>query len=135
MVPGDVIELEAGDCVAADARLLESASLKLVEAALTGESDAVSKKVSVLHRDDLPLGDRTNMVFMGTSVATGVGQAVVVGTGMNTEIGHIAHLLTETSEDQVTPLQEKLTDLGRVLVWIALVIVAVIFFLGLLDFS
>src|ERR1043166_5744798 len=106
VVPGDVIELEAGDCVAADARLLESASLKLVEAALTGESDAVSKRASMLHRDDIPLGDRTNMVFMGTSVATGVGQAVVVGTGMNTEIGHIAHLLAETSDDQVTPLQE-----------------------------
>jgi P-type Ca2+ transporter type 2C len=132
IVLGDIIELEAGDCVAADARLLESSDLKTIEAPLTGESDAVPKEPDVLHRDDIPLGDRTNMVFMGTSVATGIAQAVVVETGMNTEIGHIAHLLAETSEDQATPLQEKLTDLGRILVWIALAIVAVIFLLGLL---
>ncbi len=129
---GDIIELEAGDLVAADARLLEASSLKCVESALTGESDAVEKQAMTLDKDDLPLGDRENMVFMGTSVATGQGIAVVVATAMNTEIGRIAGLITDAGADTGTPLQQKLDSFGRVLVWASLGIVALLFVLGLL---
>src|SRR5512132_2426083 len=95
IVAGDIIELEAGDLVAADARLLEAASLKCIESALTGESDAVEKEPVTLDKGDIPLGDRENMIFMGTSVATGQGSAVVVATAMKTEIGRIAGLIEE----------------------------------------
>ena len=131
IVAGDVIELEAGDLVAADARLLEASSLKCIESALTGESDAVEKQAITLGQDDIPLGDRENMVFMGTSVATGQGSAVVVATGMNTEIGRIAGLIEEASADTGTPLQQKLDSFGSILVWASLGIVALLFVLGL----
>lgn len=131
VVPGDIIELEAGDLVPADARLLETAALKCVESALTGESDAVEKQPQPLEREDVPLGDRTNMVFMGTSVANGTGRAVVVGTGMKTEIGHIANLMQQAA-DEATPLQENLAAFGRLLVWASLGIVALLFVLGLM---
>jgi Ca2+-transporting ATPase len=131
IVAGDIIELEAGDLVAADARLLETASLKCVESALTGESDSVEKQTGTLDQDDIPLGDRADMVFMGTSVATGQGGAVVVATGMNTEIGRIAGLMEEAGADAGTPLQQKLDFFGRILVWASLGIVALLFVLGL----
>ena len=135
IVAGDILALEAGDLVAADARLMEAASLKCIESALTGESDAVEKQPANLEPGDIPLGDRTNMVFAGTGVAAGTGLAVVVATGMNTELGRIAGLLeaAETEEGKEgTPLQQKLNSFGRVLVWATLGIVALLFTLGLL---
>jgi Ca2+-transporting ATPase len=131
VVQGDVIEVEAGDLIAADARLLEGASLRCVESALTGESEAVAKDPAILPPSDVPLGDRSDMVFMGTSVASGRGRAVVVATAMNTELGHIAGLIEQAGEDEGTPLQRKLASFGRVLVWATLGIVAVLFLLGL----
>ena len=132
IVPGDVIELESGDLVAADARLVEAASLRCVESALTGESEAVDKRAITLDHEDVPLGDRVNMVFMGTSVVAGQGRAVVVATAMQTEMGHIAGLIAHASEDEGTPLQQKLAAFGRVLVWASLGIVALLFILGLM---
>ena len=132
IVAGDILALEAGDLVAADARLLEAASLKCIESALTGESEAVTKQPATLEQGDVPLGDRENMVFMGTSVAAGTGQAVVVATAMNTELGRIAGLIAEAGAEERTPLEKKLESFGRVLVWAALGIVALLFGLGLL---
>lgn len=131
IVTGDIIELEPGDLVAADARLLEASSLKCIESALTGESDAVEKHSVALEKHDVPLGDRENMIFMGTSVATGQGRAVVVATGMDTEIGCIAGLIEEAGAETGTPLQQKLDSFGRILVWASLGIVALLFVLGL----
>jgi len=90
IVTGDILALEAGDLVAADARLLQAASLKCIESALTGESVGVMKQPEALAQSEVPLGDRTNMLFMGTSVAAGTGQAVIVATAMRTELGRIA---------------------------------------------
>ena len=132
VVAGDIIALEAGDLVAADARLFEAASLRCNESALTGESEAVTKHTAVLEKPDIPLGDRQNLVFMGTSVAAGTGQAVVVATAMKTELGRIAGLIQEAGQDEGTPLQKKLDAVGRILVWAALGIVALLFCLGLL---
>ena len=128
VVPGDVLVLEAGDLVAADARLLTATSLSCVESALTGESVAVRKEAGFCGACDTPLGDRANMVFLGTSVATGTARAVVTATGMDTELGRIAGLI-ETGEES-TPLQRKLDAFGRVLIWATLGIVAVLFVLG-----
>ena len=132
IVSGDILALEAGDLVAADARLLEAASLKCIESALTGESEAVTKQPATLEQGDIPLGDRANMVFMGTSVAAGTGQAVVVATAMKTELGRIAGLIETAGEAEGTPLEKKLESFGRMLVWVALGIVALLFGLGLL---
>jgi len=132
IVAGDVLVLEAGDMIAADARLLEAAALKCIESALTGESEAVTKQPATLERSDLPLGDRENMVFMGTSVAAGTGLAVVVGAAMKTELGRIAGMLEEAGADEGTPLQRKLDSFGRILVWATLGIIALLFGLGLL---
>jgi len=130
IVVGDILALDSGDLIAADARLLEAASLACVESALTGESESEQKHTETLAQEDIPLGDRKNMVFMGTSVATGTGQAVVVATAMNTELGRIAGLLDDAKADQGTPLQQKLDAFGRILVWMALAIVALLFGLG-----
>ncbi len=132
IVAGDILALEAGDLVAADARLLEAASLRCIESALTGESEAVTKQAATLEQDDIALGDRENMVFMGTSVAAGTAQAVVVATAMKTELGRIAGLIEEAGAEERTPLEKKLESFGRVLVWAALGIVALLFGLGLL---
>ncbi|MBN2561315.1 MAG: cation-translocating P-type ATPase [Phycisphaerae bacterium] len=132
IVVGDIIELEAGDLVAADSRLLETASLRCIESALTGESEAVTKQAATLEQSDVPLGDRENMVFMATSIAAGTGQAVVVATAMDTELGRIAELIDEAGAEERTPLQRKLTSFGRILIWVALGIVALLFGLGLL---
>ena len=134
LVPGDVIVLEAGDSVPADARLLEAASLQVEEAALTGESTAVSKITDALSLDgakDIPLGDRKNMVYMGSTVAYGRGRAVVTATGMDTEMGRIAGALTAAKDEQ-TPLQQKLGQLSRILSVLVLLICAVIFAVSLL---
>ena len=117
LVVGDIILLEAGDAVPADARILESASLKIEEAALTGESVPVNKFIDILTlgaSKDVPLGDRKNMVYMGSTVVYGRGSAVVVGTGMNTEMGKIADALANAQEGE-TPLQLKLNQLSKVL--------------------
>lgn len=132
IVPGDILELEAGDIVAADARLLEASSFKCIEAALTGESNAVTKHALTLNRKVVPLADRENMIFMGTSIAAGTGRAVVVATSMNTEIGHIATLIQDADKDVTTSLQDKLEAFGHILLWASLAIVVLIFVLGLL---
>ena len=132
IVTGDILVLEAGDLVAADARLLETASLKCIESALTGESETVTKQSATLKHINVPLGDRKNMVFMGTSVAAGTGQAVVVATAMKTELGRIAGLIADAGAEEKTPLQQKLNSFGRVLVWATLGIIALLFGLGLL---
>jgi Ca2+-transporting ATPase len=132
IVAGDILMLEAGDLVAADARLIEAASLKCIESALTGESESVSKESIQMEAGEVALGDRKNMIFMGTSIASGTGQAVVVATAMNTELGHIAGLMEEAGAEPETPLQQKLDSFGRILVWVTLGIVVVLFVLGLL---
>lgn len=129
LVPGDVILLEAGDAVPADARLLECASLKIEEAALTGESVPILKDSRVLFGEEgreVPLGDRSNMVYMGSSVAYGRGKAVVTETGMETEMGKIADALTKAQNGE-TPLQIKLTQLSKVLSILVIGICVVIF--------
>lgn len=131
VVPGDILILETGDLICADARLIASASLKCIESALTGESVAVLKNEKTLPQGEFALGDRTNIVYMGTSVAAGSAQAVVVATAMNTELGSIAGMIQNAGESR-TPLQNKLDSLGGVLVWAALGIVGVLFLLGLL---
>jgi Ca2+-transporting ATPase len=130
LVPGDVILLAAGDRVPADGRLFEAASLAVQEAALTGESVPVAKHTAALADPQLPLGDRRNMVFAGTSVATGRGRALVTGTGMATEFGRIAQML-QTVETGKTPLQINLDKLGVQLARAALVVVLIIVGLGL----
>ena len=131
VVRGDVLELEAGDIVAADARLLKATSLRCSESILTGESEPVIKQIEVIVESDAPIGDRANMVFMGTTVVAGMGKAVVTTIGMNSEIGRIATLLGETSET-ATPLQKRLNAFGKVLVWAALGTVVLLVVLGLL---
>lgn len=131
VVPGDVLELEAGDVVAADARLIRSSELAVGEAALTGESEPVRKHTEVLERADTPLAERRNLVFLGTSVASGSAEAVVVATGMETEFGRIVDLLATAESGERTPLQERLESLGRTLVWASLALVAAVFAVGL----
>ena len=129
LVVGDIIVLEAGDAVPADARILECASMKIEEAALTGESVPVDKKVEVLtagENGDVALGDRKNMVFMGSTVVYGRGKAVVVATGMDTEMGKIADALAQAEEGK-TPLQIKLAGLSKILTWLVIGICIVIF--------
>lgn len=130
LVPGDVVLLEAGDSVPADCRVLESASMKIEEAALTGESVPVEKHVDAIalaaDADDVPLGDRKNMCYMGSTVVYGRGRAVVVGTGMNTEMGKIATALTQAKKE-LTPLQMKLNELSGILTKLVLAICVIIF--------
>ena len=129
LVVGDVIVLEAGDAVPADARIIECASMKIEEAALTGESVPVDKKEEVLtlgEHGDVTLGDRKNMVFMGSTVVYGRGKAVVVGTGMDTEMGKIADALAKAEEGK-TPLQIKLAGLSKILTYLVIGICVVIF--------
>ena len=134
LVPGDVVILEAGDAVPADGRIIESASMKIEEAALTGESVPVNKIVSILNLDgekDVPLGDRKNMMYMGSTVVYGRGKAVITGTGMNTEMGKIADALAN-AKDEETPLQLKLNQLSKILTVLVVGICIVIFAVGLL---
>jgi Ca2+-transporting ATPase len=131
VVPGDMMALEAGQRVSADGRLVEAVHLKVDESHLTGESVAVTKQVRTLHAKSVSLGDRSNMVFMGTTVMMGHAWAVVTETGMKTELGKIAHLL-QTVEERKTPLQIRLAYLGKWLAAAALAMTAVIFIAGLL---
>ena len=130
LVPGDVVLLEAGDAVPADGRLLESASMKIEEAALTGESVPVTKAVELLTGDNIPLGDRRNMCYMGSTVVYGRGKAVITSTGMNTEMGKIAGVLAQTEQEQ-TPLQRKLSELGKTMSKLVLAICVFIFIFDL----
>ena len=132
LVPGDIIRLEAGDFIPADARLLKSVSLKSEESALTGESVPSEKDAGALVEEKAGVGDRDNMVFSGCSVTYGTATAVVTGTGMDTEMGKIAGLLEGEKETQ-TPLQQKLAQLGKYLGFVALGACAVIFAVGLLN--
>jgi Ca2+-transporting ATPase len=131
LVPGDIVHLEAGAYVPADGRVLESVNLRTEEAALTGESEPVDKTTHRLAGEDLPLGDRRNIVYMGTVVSYGRGVAIITETGMNTELGHIADMI-QTVEQEQTPLQRRLDQLGRGLALAAFLIVALVFVLGLL---
>ena len=132
LVPGDIVLLEAGDIVPADIRLLDSASMKIEESALTGESVPVEKDIAVLPDKDVPLGDRKNMAYMNSNVTYGRGTGVVVGTGMKTQVGHIAGMINR-AEDNTTPLQENLNKLGKTLTWLILVIAAIIFVVGIFN--
>jgi len=141
LVPGDVVVLEAGDAVPADGRIIENASMKIEEAALTGESVPVNKMVDALNlsggSNEVPLGDRKNMCYMGSTVVYGRGKAVVTETGMDTEMGKIAGVLAQTQEEQ-TPLQKRLDQLGTILSYLVLGICVFIFAFNLLmkgDFS
>ena len=132
LVPGDIIKLEAGDYIPADARLIRSTSLKSEESALTGESVPSEKNAEALVDEKAPIGDRSNMVYSGCSVTYGTASAVVTATGMNTEMGKIANLL-EGEGDTQTPLQKKLAQLGKYLGFMALAACAVIFVVGVLN--
>ena len=132
LVPGDIIHLEAGDFIPADARLIRSVSLKSEESALTGESVPSEKDASVIVDEKAPLGDRNNMVFSGCSITYGTATAVVTATGMDTEMGKIANLLENEGETQ-TPLQKKLAQLGKYLGFLALGACAIIFVVGMMN--
>ena len=131
LVPGDIVMMEAGNLVPADCRLLKVANLRIQEAALTGESEPVEKDSKTLPADDLPLGDRRNLAYMGTVVTYGRGLGVVTETGMETELGAIATMIQMVAQEP-TPLQQRLAQLGRGLALAALVIVGIVFVLGLL---
>ncbi len=126
LVPGDLVLLEAGDKIPADGRLVEAAALRVVESALTGESEPVRKDCAPIQGTDAPLGDRRDMVFAGTSVAVGRGSFLVTGTGMSTEMGKIADLLAST-EDETTPLQKELEVVGKRIALLVLAIAAIVF--------
>jgi len=131
LVPGDLVILEAGNYVPADLRLVESVNLKIEEASLTGESVPVEKNAEIVFNNDVPLGDRSNSAFMSTVVTYGRGKGIVVETGMNTEIGLIAEML-ESYEEESTPLQKKLAELGKILGIASLAICGIVFILGLI---
>jgi Ca2+-transporting ATPase len=131
LVPGDLIQVEAGDQVPADARLVYATALRTQEAALTGESTPVDKQAAALPPGDLPIGDRVNLLYFGTVAAAGRGRALVTATGLRTELGRIATLM-QRAKPETTPLQRRLEQLGHVLLLLSLGIVAVVFLLGLL---
>ncbi len=131
LVPGDIVELQAGDRVPADLRLISTFRLKTQEASLTGESTPVEKEASAVVTKSTTIGERVNMAFMGTSAVAGKGRGVVVATGMESELGRIAAFL-QTEEHEPTPLQKRLEELGRVLIVACVVLVAIIFVLELM---
>ncbi len=135
LVVGDIINFESGDSIPADVRIIESSSLKIEESALTGESvpsEKNSNAISLSGNNDLPLNDHKNMAYMGSSVAYGRGRAVVIATGMNTQMGNIANFIEKTQEDK-TPLQKKLTQLGKTLSFFVIAICIFIFAFGLIK--
>lgn len=131
LVPGDILLLEAGSVVPADAHLLEAHALRVQEALLTGESEAAEKKADALTELEAPLGDRFNMLYMGTQIAAGRAVAVVTATGMSTELGKIATMLQQVGQSW-TPLQKRLDRLGKILAVVSIAIAALIFLIGLL---
>ncbi|HRL11030.1 MAG TPA: cation-translocating P-type ATPase [Aggregatilineales bacterium] len=129
VVPGDIVLLEAGNIVPADGRIVETANLSVMEASLTGESVAVEKSIHTLDSPDMTIGDRTNMVYLGTAVTYGRGVVLVTGTGMNTQLGRIASLIQNVEETQ-TPLQRRMSQLGKILLWVAIGIVVLATLIG-----
>lgn len=132
LVPGDVICIESGDTIPADARLIDSTNLKVQEASLTGESEAVEKSHKIKYATDVPLAERKNMIFMGANVVKGNGKAIIVETGMGTEMGKIAKMLND-SEEELTPLQIDLDRLAKAITWGCIGISAVVVLSGLLS--
>ena len=132
LVKGDIVVLETGDYIPADLRCFEAINLKVQESSLTGESVPVEKQASVIENEDIPIGDRSNMLFSSSLVTYGRGKGIVVGTAMDTEVGKIAGIISSTQK-QETPLQKKLNSLGKTLGIAALVICIVIFIIGLLQ--
>lgn len=132
LVPGDIVFLEAGYFIPADVRLLEAVNLRVEEAALTGESVPVQKNEAILLEKDATLGDRKNAAFMGTTVAYGRGRGVVIGTGMRTQLGMIASML-QSVENEQTPLQRKLDQLGKTLGWASLAVCGLVLIAGLIQ--
>lgn len=130
LVPGDIVVLETGDYVPADLRIIEAVNLKSQEASLTGESVPVEKNAEIIEQDEVDIGDRNNMLFSSSLITYGRGKGIVVETGMNTEVGKIAGILSETGDNE-TPLQNRLNKLGKTLGIVALVICAVIFVIGI----
>ena len=132
LVPGDLLVLEAGDRIAADVRLIYTAGFQTQEASLTGESTPVQKDAHVVVSGDVPLADRTNMAFMGTIAVSGKSRALVVATGVKTELGRIASMIHQAAEAEKveTPLQRRLEQFGYTLLWLALAVVAIVFGLG-----
>jgi P-type Ca2+ transporter type 2C len=129
LVKGDIVLLEEGDSIPADGRLIESSSMRTIEAALTGESLPIEKNIKTIEAEKVAIGDQHNMVFMGTAISSGRGLMVVTGTALETELGKIADLLSKVEEGE-TPLQRRLTQLGNTLFWGALIIVAIVFLVG-----
>lgn len=129
VVPGDVVKFSSGDRVGADIRIIEAKGLRIEESALTGESVPVQKHPTKVQGEDVSVGDQENMAFMGTMVTQGSGVGIIVATGMKTEMGKIAHLL-QSAEQMVTPLQRKLEQLGKVLIFVALLLTVLVFIIG-----
>ena len=132
LVPGDIVVLDTGDYIPADLRIIEAVNLKSQEASLTGEAVPVEKTTEKIEDTEIGLGDRTNMLFSSSLVTYGRGKGIVVETGMTTEVGKIAEMINK-SEDQITPLQQKLNKLGKTLGIVAIVICVIIFIIGLLQ--
>ena len=130
VVVGDILIVEAGDFIAADARIIESNSLQISESALTGESVSVEKVIEPISKDDVAIGDRVNMIFSSSHVTYGRGKAVVTGVGVSTEIGHIASLL-KSAQEKATPLQENLDNFGKKLAILIIIISSIVFGLSL----
>ena len=132
LVPGDIIELEAGNYVPADCRIIEGFNLKIEESSLTGETEPVEKSEAQILEEKIPLGDMKNMGFMASIVVSGHGKAIVTDTGMNTKIGKIANMINE-EEAPETPIQKKLSEVGKSLGIVCLVICAIIYVIGILK--
>lgn len=132
LVPGDIIELEAGNYVPADCRIIEGFNLKIEESSLTGETEPVEKSEAQILEEKIPLGDMKNMGFMASIVVSGHGKAIVTDTGMNTKIGKIANMINE-EEAPETPIQKKLSEVGKTLGIVCLVICAIIYVIGILK--
>lgn len=131
LVPGDIVLLEAGNVVPADVRLLQSANLRIQEAALTGESEPVDKETGALEQENMPLGDRVNMAYMGTVVTYGRGTGVVTATGMETELGKIAAMIQAVPVEE-TPLQKRLDQVGKTLALFGVIVAALVLLIGVL---
>lgn len=132
LVEGDIVVLDTGDYVPADLRIFEAVNLKSQEASLTGESVPVEKQAAIIEQEELPIGDRSNMLFSSSLITYGRGRGIVVSTGINTEVGKIAEMISET-EKQETPLQKKLNSLGKTLGIVALIICVIIFVIGIIQ--
>ena len=132
LVPGDIVILEAGNCVPADCRLIESFNLKVEESSLTGETTAVNKESDKICKENVPLGDMVNMAFMTSIVVNGHAKAVVTQTGMDTKVGKIANMIIE-NESPETPIQRKLNQVGKILGVVCLAICLIIFIIGLIK--